>query len=684
MKMGKEVEEEEEKQGMVAEFGKRAAREEGGSTVMVGVRMDSQSRELLTWALVKVAAPGDRVLALHVLPSSSIEVSDKDGKSTSLISLVKAFDSVLAVYEGFCNLKQIDLKLKICRGSSIRKALIREAKSYSATKLILGVAKNPSILGPSSISIAKYCAKKLPLECSVLAVNNGKVVYQREASPPPASQIQGKNKAGKDGRKSDASQQSIHAPERKESSLALVPVRKSEKASSEMRPGWSLLRRAIMNSRRNSMARSRMSVFQWAMRLPSWWSSSPSIHSDHKPMNTELNSSLNCDEENNNVKILEELESLQEKYSSVCRLFSYEDLMRATSNLSTEKLVGKGGSSMVYKGRLSDGRELAVKILKPSEDALKEFTSEIEIITSLNHKNIIYRFSGFASRTTISYWSMISCPEQNSGEQENKIGLKWNDRYKIAVGIAEALDYIHGGDKVQPVIHRDVKSSNILLSCDFEPQLSDFGLAKWATASISSTACSDVAGTFGYLAPEYFMYGKVTEKIDVYAFGVVLLELLSGRKPINTGCSKGQESLVMWAKKILREDKAKQLVDPSLGDEYDTDQMDRMILAASLCIRRAPCSRPRVSIVLKLLQGDDSVLLWARSQVSASECFDDLDDEATSPVSDIQSYINLALQDLDEDSQSVSSTEPSVDFITGNTSLEDYLQGRWSRSSSFH
>ncbi|KAJ0973192.1 hypothetical protein J5N97_021151 [Dioscorea zingiberensis] len=712
--MGKEVEEEEEeKQGMVAEFGKRAAREEGGSTVMVGVRMDSQSRELLTWALVKVAAPGDRVLALHVLPSSSIEVSDRDGKSTSLISLVKAFDSVLAVYEGFCNLKQIDLKLKICRGSSIRKALIREAKSYSATKLILGVAKNPSILGPSSISIAKYCAKKLPLECSVLAVNNGKVVYQREACPPPASQIQGKNKAGKDGRKSDASQQSIHAPERKESSLALVPVRKSEKTSSEMRPGWSLLRRAIMNNRRNSMARSRMSVFQWAMRLPSWWSSSPSFHSDHKPMNTELNSSLNCDEENNNVKILEELESLQEKYSSVCRLFSYEDLMRATSNLSTEKLVGKGGSSMVYKGRLSDGRELAVKILKPSEDALKEFTSEIEIITSLNHKNII-SLLGFCFENNnlilvydlLSRGSLEEClhgmpicclptslspslplshsMQQNSGEQENKIGLKWNDRYKIAVGIAEALDYIHGGDKVQPVIHRDVKSSNILLSCDFEPQLSDFGLAKWATASISSTACSDVAGTFGYLAPEYFMYGKVTEKIDVYAFGVVLLELLSGRKPINTGCSKGQESLVMWAKKILREDKAKQLVDPSLGDEYDTDQMDRMILAASLCIRRAPCSRPRVSIVLKLLQGDDSVLLWARSQVSASECFDDLDDEATSPVSDIQSYINLALQDLDEDSQSVSSTEPSVDFITGNTSLEDYLQGRWSRSSSFH
>ncbi|KAM0940553.1 putative protein kinase RLK-Pelle-RLCK-VI family [Dioscorea sansibarensis] len=682
MKMGKE---EEEKQGMVAEFGKRAAKEEEGRTVMVGVRMDSQSRELLTWALVKVAAPGDRVIALHILPSSSIEVSDKDGKCSCLISLVKSFDSVLAVYEGFCNLKQIDLKLKICRGSSIRKALIREAKAYSATKLILGVAKNPSILGSSWISIAKHCAKKLPLECSVLAVNNGKVVHQREALP--ASQCREKNKAdntNKSGRNSSA-------PERKECSLALVPMKKSSKSvMPEVRPGWSLLRRAIMNDRKISMGKPKISVFQWAMRLPSRWSFSSSIHPDRKSTNAELDPSVNCNEENNvdedKVKILEELQSLQAKYSSVCRLFSYQDLMEATSNFSTESLVGKGGSSMVYKGCLSDGRELAVKILKPSEDALKEFTSEIEIITSLNHKNIIsllgFCFENNNLILVYDFLSRGSLEECLHGEQENKIGLKWINRYKVAVGIAEALDYLHGSGNVQPVIHRDVKSSNILLSSDFEPQLSDFGLAKWATASTSSIACSDVAGTFGYLAPEYFMYGKVTEKIDVYAFGVVLLELLSGKKPINTGCSKDQESLVMWAKKILQEGKAKQLVDQSLGDDYNSDQTDRMILAASLCIRRAPHSRPRISIVLKLLQGDDDVLKWARSQVSASECSDDVD-EVTNHAPDIQSYINLALQDIDEDSQSISSTEPSVDFLTGNTSLEDYLQGRWSRSSSF-
>uniref|UniRef100_A0A5B6Z7E8 RING-type E3 ubiquitin transferase n=1 Tax=Davidia involucrata TaxID=16924 RepID=A0A5B6Z7E8_DAVIN len=151
----------------------------GGRTVVVGVKLDSQSKELLTWALVKVAQAGDCVIALHVLGNN--EIVDRDGKS-SLLSIVKAFDSVLAVYEGFCNLKQVDLKLKICRGSSVRKILVREASSYLATEIIVGTARNHHTIR-SSISVAKYCARKLPKDCSILAVNNGKVVFQREASP---------------------------------------------------------------------------------------------------------------------------------------------------------------------------------------------------------------------------------------------------------------------------------------------------------------------------------------------------------------------------------------------------------------------------------------------------------------------------------------------------------------------
>eukprot|EP00268_Persea_americana_P008376 TRINITY_DN13242_c0_g1_i7.p1 TRINITY_DN13242_c0_g1~~TRINITY_DN13242_c0_g1_i7.p1 ORF type:complete len:203 (-),score=40.62 TRINITY_DN13242_c0_g1_i7:431-1039(-) len=200
--------------------------------------------------------------------------------------------------------------------------------------------------------------------------------------------------------------------------------------------------------------------------------------------------------------------------------------------------------------------------------------------------------------------------------------------------------------------------------------------------SSAQIACSDVAGTFGYLAPEYFMYGKVSEKIDVYAFGVVLLELLSGRKPINNEYPKGQESLIMWAKPLLQSGKLMQLLDPNLGDNYDNHQLEKLVLAASVCVRRAPRFRPRMSLIFKLLQGDDAIMKWARLQAIASEDFDLLYDEV-SPASDIQSHLNLALLDVEDDSLSVSSIEQGVNYLTVDKSLDVYLQERWSRSSSF-
>jgi len=252
----------------------------------------------------------------------------------------------------------------------------------------------------------------------------------------------------------------------------------------------------------------------------------------------------------------------------------------------------------------------------------------------------------------------------------------------VAVGVAHALDYLHGNDNSHPVIHRDVKSSNILISDCFEPKLSDFGLAVWAADVTSQMTCNDVAGTFGYLAPEYFMHGKVNNKIDVYAFGVVLLELISGRKPLCTGCPKGLESLVMWANSIIQGGKLAQLVDPNLPTEGHSDEVERMTLAASLCIRQAPQNRPQIDVVLKLLKGDIDILKWARSQVGLSYKVDADECVMTPPVkgsnANIQSYINLAF-DVDDDSASVTST----DFIAANTSLEEYLKGRWSRSSSF-
>ncbi|KAG6602127.1 Proline-rich receptor-like protein kinase PERK1, partial [Cucurbita argyrosperma subsp. sororia] len=687
-------------------------------SVLVGMKLDSHSRELLTWALVKVAQPGDLVIALHVLGND--EIVNRDGKS-SLLSLVKTFDSVLAVYEGFCNLKQVDLKLKICRGASARKILVREAKSYSASNLIVGTARKHHKIRSSS-SVAKYCAKKLPKHCWVLAVHNGKVTFERSAVATgdcQGNKVESDLGIGKDsdqgfakgvmdssykpncsicGSESSSLVQSAVISsgdgDEHDESLAIVPVQNVEVASSsitklikespEVQPGWPLLRHADQSGRRASSDKAlakQISVVQWAMRLPNRSASDPAAldcNSNTSGQATVLVGSepVTSSLSPNPSSIPKELEGFHDKYSSSCRLFSYQELVTATSNFLPQNLIGKGGSSQVFRGRLPDDNEVAVKILKPSEDVLNEFAVEIEIITSLRHKNII-SLLGFCFEDSkfLLVYDFLSrgCLEDilhGNGKSSNAFG--WCERYNVAVGVAEALDHLHSDS--QHVIHRDVKSSNVLLSDNFEPQLSDFGLAKRASKS-SHVTCTDVAGTFGYLAPEYFMYGKVSDKIDVYAYGVVLLELLSGRKPISTEYPKGQESLVMWARPILIDGKVSRLLDPNLGSNYNKDEMERVVLAASLCIRRTPRARPPMSHVLKLLQGNIDVTKWARQQINAVEDCNALDDEVC-PRSDIQSHLNVALLDVDDDSLSLSSIEQSI-------SMEDYLQGRWSRSSGF-
>ncbi|BAT82155.1 hypothetical protein VIGAN_03212100 [Vigna angularis var. angularis] len=729
---------------------------QGGRTVVVGVKMDSHSTELLTWALFKVAQPCDVVLALHVLGND--EIVNRDGKS-SLFSLVKAFDSVLAVYEGFCNLKQVDLKFKICRGSSVRRILVREANAYSATHIIVGSPQGLHRIRPC-ISVARYCAKKLPRDCWVLAVNNGKIVFKRDGSPATAADMKGVDQnhatgalssihrtlgntskvldddgSGMQGKGSGQfSDHSLakafleskefiekkscsvcssnpalfglycnHSEEEScgdacdENPLAIVSVQTND---SNSKPGWPLLHRTIVSDRKcseRSMFR-QISVVQWAMQLPSR-NLSYAAHLDQRANNCGQNKDqfLGLDSksgalvpvdaelgtasvpEHNPRSIPKELEGLHERYSSSCRLFKYQELVFATSNFLPENLIGKGGSSQVYRGCLPDGKELAVKILKPSDDVLKEFVLEIEIITTLHHKNIIsllgFCFEDGNLLLVYDFLSRGSLEENIHGNKKNPLVFGWTERYKVAMGVAEALEYLHSNEG-QSVIHRDVKSSNVLLSEDFEPQLSDFGLAKWASTSSSHIICTDVAGTFGYMAPEYFMYGKVNDKIDVYAFGVVLLELLSGRKPISSDYPKGQESLVMWANPILNSGKVLQLLDPSLGDNYDPEEMERMVLAATLCIRRAPRARPQMSLIKKLLGGDGEVMKWARLEVNAVEAAEMADDEACLPSSNLQSHLNLALRDVEDDSLSICSVEQNI-------SLEDYLRGRWSRSSSF-
>lgn len=667
----------------------------GGAVVVVGVKVDSRSRELLTWALVKVAQSGDRVIALHVL--------DPDADKSGLLSLVKSFDSMLAAYEGFCNLKQVDLRLKVCKGSPIHKIILREAKLCGATSLILGTSGVDQKIR-SRTSVAKYCAKNLQKNVSVICVNNGKIVFERESNASNVTLLesldvsQPRSKRRKKLSKSPLSLppqrlQTSSSGESVNLSMALVPLKTQD--MSDSKSGWAVLRDWFFQGLGLSVTSSskKSSVMQWILRLPSRQSDA-AIYPDQKQTSTpdtaECLSDLDPDmgaivlysaDNNSNAyssKLFsEELKALGEKYSSTCQLFSYPDLLSATNNFMPENLIGKGGSSLVYRGCLSGGQKLAVKILKPSVDALKQFVSEIEIISSLHHKNIIslvgFCFEEDQLLLVYNLLSRGSLEDNLHGSEKSKNLFGWDMRYKVALGVAEALDCLHSS--AEPIIHRDVKSSNILLSDDFEPQLSDFGLATWTSSCSHHMGTSDVAGTFGYLAPEYFMNGKLNDKLDVYAFGVVLLELLSGRKPIDDGFPKGKESLVMWAKDILKEGKTSELQDPNLVNDCNHEQFEIMVSAATLCTRHAPQSRPEISLVLKLLQGDPAVVEWTRQETKTCEDLNVIYREQS--ATDIQSFINLALLNLEEDSASTSSTEQNI-------SVEDYLAGRWSRSSSFN
>ncbi|CAA7047822.1 unnamed protein product [Microthlaspi erraticum] len=737
----------------------------GGSTIVVGVKFDASSSELLYWALVKVAEPGDTVIALHILSNEFVDRAD----NSSLISLVKRFDSVLQVYEGFCKLKQVNLKQKLCRGSSTRKTLVREAKLCYASKVVVGISKTHHTI-QSSVSVAKYLAKKLSKDCWVLAVDNGKVMFQRDGSPSTIHHSKGKSDArrntlssffqmpvtlrknntkvvdhseeeegeavedhdsdGKSLRQAlvysclgncsvsglngsstcdDGGDQEDNTDLQK--SMAIVLAKPPEdltrfitllvKELPEFRPGWPLLCRVgvassdvLASSVPRSSSYRQIPVAQWVLKLPSRTNSVVGT-SDTKRIgydssesedNNDKFSSLNTESRaivphNTPRRFPEESEGLHERFSTSCKSFKYKELVSATSNFCPGNLIGKGGSSRVFRGYLPNGREVAVKILKQTEGVLEDFVAEIDIITTLNHKKVIsllgYCYENNNLLLVYNYLSRGSLEENLHGSKKDPVAFRWIERYKVAVGIAEALDYLHNSAP-QPVIHRDVKSSNILLSDDFEPQLSDFGLAKWASLSTTQIICSDVAGTFGYLAPEYFMHGKMNNKIDVYAYGVVLLELLSGRKPVNSESPKAQESLVMWAKPILDDRDYSQLLDPSSRDDNNNgDQMERMALAATLCTRHNPQSRPEMGKVLNLLQGDTEMLKWAKQQVSNSLEDSKLLKDEELQRSNLQSHLNLAFLDMEDDSISMGSVEQGI-------SVEDYLKGRESRTSSFN
>ncbi|KAG6524244.1 hypothetical protein ZIOFF_014150 [Zingiber officinale] len=232
--------------------------------------------------------------------------------------------------------------------------------------------------------------------------------------------------------------------------------------------------------------------------------------------------------------------------------FSYNELYNMTNGFSPQNILGEGGFGCVYKGQLPDGKEIAAKQLKVgSGQGEREFKAEVEIISRVHHRHLV-SLVGYciSDNQRLLVYDFVPNGTLDSHLHGNETAvLDWPTRVKIAAGAARGIAYLHE-DCHPRIIHRDIKSSNILLDNNFEAQVSDFGLARLAMDA-KTHVTTRVIGTFGYMAPEYASSGKLTERSDVYSFGVVLLELITGRKPVDDTQPMGEESLVEWVVRLL-------------------------------------------------------------------------------------------------------------------------------------
>ncbi|XP_015088203.1 receptor-like serine/threonine-protein kinase ALE2 isoform X3 [Solanum pennellii] len=295
------------------------------------------------------------------------------------------------------------------------------------------------------------------------------------------------------------------------------------------------------------------------------------------------------------------------------KTFTLAELEKATDKFSLKRVLGEGGFGRVYHGILEDRTEVAVKVLTRdnNQNGDREFIAEVEMLSRLHHRNLV-KLIGICSeeRTRSLIYEIVrngSVESHLHGKDRIKGPLDWDVRLKIALGAARGLAYLHE-DSNPRVIHRDFKASNVLLEEDFTPKVSDFGLAREATEG-SDHVSTRVMGTFGYVAPEYAMTGHLLVKSDVYSYGVVLLELLSGRKPVDMSQPPGQENLVTWARPLLTtREGLEQLVDPSLAGTYDFDDMAKVAAIASMCVHPEVTQRPFMGEVvqaLKLIYNDN-------------------------------------------------------------------------------
>ncbi|CAK9218718.1 unnamed protein product [Sphagnum troendelagicum] len=689
-------------------------KEECGRKLVVGMRLTASSREMLTWTIAKIARPGDHILALHVStsPISGLSIEEQEAKLNQLASSLRG---VLSLYQGLCNLKHIKLQLEIVNGAKVKHVLVEVARSHQASKLILGTKRHFPI--GHTTSLGRYCLKRLPCTCMVVIVEHGKIILDRKG------RLQAQVAADRADMYliDDLNENPLTYPSASSCMIEITPQEsfscsvlsdENVQSGAMITLGWPLMHHSLgfqVKQQVEYLEDGKIPVVNWALQLPqeerlSLKSNNSKLFLAEELVDSEsrirfsinMHATTSSSTSGSRRFDVDRSSLLQQKVEtlSVDQLyvkFSFEELEVATARFSPTNVVGRGGGSEVYRGELQDGRLVAIKCLTQSgPQAEEELLTDIEINTCLSHSNIV-SLIGYCIDPAhlILVYDFLPQGTLDDHLHGGEKLLGWEVRYKVAIGVCKALKYLH--DEIpRPVIHMDVKASNILLSRDFQPQLSDFGLAKWAPKSSLYIRCNDVVGTFGYLAPEYFMYGRVNDKTDVYSFGVVLLELITGRTPIDTTRPKGQENLVIWARSLLEERNLEKLVDPQLGNEYNVSQMQTMISVSALCVTQSAQRRPHINQVLKMLLGEE------HDGGGVSIEFDEEDGSncegtpnymhSNSSKVDLQTHLALAMLGVDDDNDDAAS-ESSVEYSSTDLCskyLEDYLAGRFSCSVSFN
>ncbi|KAG5235976.1 hypothetical protein OIU76_010796 [Salix suchowensis] len=288
-----------------------------------------------------------------------------------------------------------------------------------------------------------------------------------------------------------------------------------------------------------------------------------------------------------------------------------DELKEMTDNFGTGAVIGEGSSGRVYYAVLKSGQAAAIKKLDSSKQSDQEFLAQVSMVSRFRHAHVLELF-GYCVDDPLrvlayehaSQGSLHDILHGKKGVKGSEPGppLSWAKRMKIAVGAARGLEYLHEKAKRHIIHNLDIKSSNVLIFDDDVAKIADFDLSNQAPDMTARLYSTRVLGNFGYHAPEYTMTGQRSSKSDIYSFGVILLELLTGRKPVDHTLPRGQQSLVTWATPKLSEDKVNQCIDPKLDGKFHPRAAAKFSAIAALCVQYEADFRPNMSIVVTALQ----------------------------------------------------------------------------------